>query len=449
MHRSHGTMRWLGMLACLPAVLLAACATTTGNGPAGQRTPTPKVSPTATGAPISGQHAYTPEQLRDAYGVTSLYKQGYTGKGQTVVVIDSFGSPALQQDMDAFDQKYGLPDITIQVIAPLGTKPFDNSDEMVGWAGETTEDVQIIHAIAPDAGIVVLTSPVAETEGTVGLPEFLQLEQYAVEHHLGTIVSQSWGASEYTLKDSASQQHLAKWNTFFQQATTQQGITFFAGSGDSGATDAANMATSRQDMVLVHAPTSSFPNDSPWVTSVGGTVLDPTTTGGYTDIAWGGSSDLGSGGGFSAFYSQPSYQQSLPSSIQSLAKGKRGLPDVASAAAVETGLGGIFGGGPFITNGTSAGGPLWSGLLAIANQMAGHSLGFINPALYQIGVSGKYAQDFRDVTQGNNSVYDDSGALIVQGYKAGPGWDAVTGWGVPVADHLLPDLIAATGGQTQ
>jgi subtilase family serine protease len=205
-------------------------------------------------------------------------------------------------------------------------------------------------------------------------------------------------------------------------------------------------------MQLVHAPTSSFPNDSPWVTSVGGTVLDPTTTGGYTDIAWGGLGpypEVGSGGGFSAFYSQPSYQQSLPASIQSLASGKRGLPDVASAAAIETGLGGIFGGGPFVTNGTSAGGPLWSGLMAIANQMAGHPLGYINPALYQIAASGKYAQDFRDVTQGNNSVYDENGELIVQGYNAGPGWDAVTGLGVPIADHLLPDLIAAAGGQTQ
>jgi subtilase family serine protease len=436
-------------VACLPPLLLAACSTT-GTSTGQQATPTVAATATANGTPIGGQHAYTPEQLRDAYGVTSLYKQGFTGKGQTVVVIDSYGSPVLQQDMDAFDQQYGLPKITIQVIAPLGTKPFDPTDEeMQGWAGETTEDVELIHAIAPDANIVVLTSPVDETEGTIGLPEFLQLEQYAVQHQLGTIISQSWGASEYTLKDSAGQQEIGQWNAFFQQATTQNHITFFAGSGDSGATDAANIATGRQNIQLVHAPTSSFPNDSPWVTSVGGTTLDPTSTGGYTDIAWGGSSEVGSGGGFSAFYAQPSYQQSLPASIQSLANHRRGLPDVASAADEQTGLNGILGGQPFITNGTSAGGPVWSGLMAIANQMAGHALGFINPAIYQIGASAKYAQDFRDVTQGNNTVYDQNHTLIVQGYNAGPGWDAVTGWGVPIADHLLPDLIAAAGGQAQ
>jgi subtilase family serine protease len=388
--------------------------------------------------------------MRDAYGVTSLYNKGDTGKGQTVVVIDSFGSPMLQQDMDAFDQQYGLPAITIQVLSPLGTKPFDpTNDEMVGWAGETTEDVELIHAIAPDANITVLTSPVDETEGTVGLPQFLQLEQYAVSHHLGNIISQSWGASEYTLKDSASQQQVQQWDTFFHQATTQQGITFFAGSGDSGATDAANIASNRGDIQLVHARTSSFPNDDSWVTSVGGTKLDPTSSGSYVDTAWGGGNDeSGSGGGFSAFFSQPSYQQSLPAATQSEAHGKRGLPDVASAADPNTGLNGILFGQPFITSGTSAGGPVWSGLLAIANQMAGHPLGFINPALYKIGASASYAQDFRDVTSGNNSVYSPTGDLIVQGYNAGPGWDPVTGFGTPIVDHLLPDLIAAVGSTT-
>src|SRR5205807_5291716 len=108
---------------------------------------------------------------------------------------------------------------------------------MVGWAGETTLDVQIIHAIAPGANIVVLTSPVSETEGVIGLPEFLQLEQYAIDHHLGNIISQSWGASEATLKDATGRKEVQKWDTFFQKATMQQGITFFAASGDNGATD--------------------------------------------------------------------------------------------------------------------------------------------------------------------------------------------------------------------
>src|SRR5947209_11597882 len=194
--------------------------------------------PDLSGYPTAGVDCYTPYQFRVAYGVEALMQKGFTGKGQTIVDIVSFGSPTLQQDMDAFDQRFGLPPIKIQIINPLGTRAFDPSNkDMTGWAGETTLDVQIIHAIAPDAGIVVLTSPISETEGTIGLPQFFQLEQYAVNHHLGYIVSHSWGASEATLNDAAGQQEIQKWDAFFHQETTQGGMTFFYFSGDHGATD--------------------------------------------------------------------------------------------------------------------------------------------------------------------------------------------------------------------
>src|SRR5581483_7814614 len=142
-------------------------------------------------------------------------------------------SPTLQQDMDLFNKQYGLPPIKLQILAPLGTKPFDQHDnDMVGWAYETSEDVQIIHAIAPDAGIIVMTSPVAETEGTIGLPEFLQLEQYAVKHHLGQIFSQSYVASEATLADRAGQALVKTYTDFYKQITTREGWTVVSGSGD-------------------------------------------------------------------------------------------------------------------------------------------------------------------------------------------------------------------------
>src|SRR5437588_12161252 len=202
--------------------------------------------PDLSGYPTAGVDCYTPYQFRVAYGVEALMQQGFTGKGQTIVDIVSFGSPTLQQDMDAFDQQFGLPPIKIQIMNPLGTMAFDPSNkDMTGWAGETTLDVQIIHAIAPDAGIVVLTSPVSETEGTIGLPEFLKLEQYALDHHLGSIVSQSWGASEVTLKDAAGQQEIQKWDAFFQKATTQQGITFLSSSGENGATASSTLPAQR------------------------------------------------------------------------------------------------------------------------------------------------------------------------------------------------------------
>lgn len=429
-------------------LLLTACSP---SGNAGNGTPTvstsiltPATSPTSK-SPTPTQNdlcpttlrsvpgCFTPHQLRVAYGVESLIERGFTGKGQTIVDIVSFGSPTLQQDMDVFDQEFGLPPIKIQVISPLDAtvKEYDPNGDKGGWAGETELDVQIIHALAPDAGIVVLTSPVAETEGTVGLPEFRQLVQYAIDHRLGNIISQSWGASEVTLKDAAGQAEIQKWDALFKKATTQQGITFFASSGDNGATDYVDLQATR----LSPTATTSFATDDPWVTSVGGTTIRRNGTS-TSETAW-----PDSGGGFSTFFPMPDYQKALPASVQSQFKNRRGVPDVSAAADPETGLAFYFQGEWTLTGGTSASAPLWAGLMAIANQMAGRSLGFINPGLYKLAGSSTYAQDFRDITVGDNS--QNTRGVNVQGYPAVSGWDAVTGLGSPNAEKLLPDLIAA------
>ena len=148
---------------------------------------------------------------------------------------NSFGSPTIAQDLQTFDADYGLPDPpSFTVLAPLGTVPFDptNSDQ-VGWAFETTLDVEWAHAIAPGADIVLLTIPVSETEGMQGMPEFLLLEQYALDHHLGKIISQSWGATENTLFTPAGQQVFEDFERFYQDAA-QQNVTVLASAGDVG-----------------------------------------------------------------------------------------------------------------------------------------------------------------------------------------------------------------------
>ncbi len=372
---------------------------------------------------------YTPYRFQLAYGLRSLLDKGYTGKGQTIIDIVSFGSPTLQKDMDVFSQQFGLPQTTIQVISPLNVKEYDPRGDKPGWASETTLDVQIIHAIAPDAKIVVLQSPVAETEGTIGLPEFRQLEQYVIDHKLGNIISQSWGASELTLQDSASQRELKLWNDLFQNGTTRHGITYFSSSGDAGATDYADLDGKQ----LAQVQTTSFAPDSPWVTSVGGTTL-LQKNGTFTERGW-----SGSGGGFSKFYQTPDYQKSLPASTQQQFNNRRGVPDVSAAADPYTGLAFYQAGAWSVAGGTSASAPLWSGIAAIANQVAGHPLGFINPALYKLAASGTYAQDFRDVTVGDNS----NPAARVKGFPAAQGWDPITGLGSPNAEKLIPDLIKA------
>jgi subtilase family serine protease len=434
----------------LVLLLISACAPSTGNSNGGTATPGPKktsqpgITPSQTPDNAAADicptdlsatpNCQTPHSLRVAYGVQSLIQRGFTGKGQTIVDIVSFGSPTLQSDMDTFDHQFGLPPITIKVIAPLNEKPYDPNNDRGGWGLETELDVEIIHAIAPDAAIVVLVSPVAETEGTVGLPEFLQLEQYALTHHLGNIISQSWGASEVTLKNAAGQAEIQKWDAFYKQAATQNGISIFSSSGDNGATDYTDLQASH----LSTTRTTSFPADDPWVTSVGGTSLR-RNGGTFSEIAWNMS-----GGGISSFFPEPSYQQMLPSSVQSEINHRRGVPDVSADANPATGLA-IFTAGHWdLGGGTSASAPIWAAILAIGDQMAGRSLGFINPTLYKLATSSHYTQDFHDITLGNNSV--NVNGVELKGFSATQGWDPITGLGSPNAEKLLPDLIAATHG---
>jgi len=435
---SHYTLPML-----LALVLLMGCGPITGANAQPGTTVTPNAtsnpSPQATAGNLDASKCpadlkniptcYTPQVFQAAYSVDKLIKQGITGKGQTIIDIVSFGSPTLKQDMDVYDKQFGLPTVNLQIIAPLNVKPYDPNGDRSGWAGETTLDVEVIHAIAPDAKIVVLVSPVAETEGTIGLPEFRQLEQYTIDHKLGNIVSQSWAASELTLEDTQGQQELQKWETFYQKATTQQGMTYLSSSGDNGATDYKDI----QAKHIASVPTTGFPTDSPWVTSVGGTTL--TRSGStFSEEAWNGS-----GGGFSRFYKTPSYQQALPAANQQQLKGRRGVPDIAGAADPRTGLVIYQGGSWIMVGGTSAAAPLWAGIVALANQVAGRPLGFINPALYKLAASSSYARDFRDVTAGDNT----NSQTNVQGYPAVAGWDPVTGLGAPRADNLVPDLVAA------
>ncbi|GLV57332.1 hypothetical protein KDH_41680 [Dictyobacter sp. S3.2.2.5] len=412
-------------------LLLAACSPQSVLGDGVQSTPTaaPGINSTDACPASIGQlpTCLTPTAMRKAYGIQSLYEKGYTGKGQTIIDIVSFGSPTIQQDMKVFDQTFNLPPVNLQVITPLNVPEYDPHHDKSGWADETTLDVQIIHALAPDAKIILLVSPVAETEGTVGLPEFRQLEQYTIDHKLGNIVSHSWGASELTFKDAKGQAELNAWNQLLEKATTQQGMTYFSSSGDNGATDYSDLNATK----LAHVQTTSFAASSPWVTSVGGTNL-VENHGTFKEVAW-----TGSGGGFSQFFSMPDYQKLLPAATQEQFKNRRGVPDVSAVADPFTGMAVYINGNWTQAGGTSASSPVWAAIMAIADQMAGRPLGFINPALYKIAASNSYRQAFRDITQGNN----DNPSVKVKGFETAAGWDAVTGLGTPNAEILVPALI--------
>ena len=223
-----------------------------------------------------GIPCYSPQEIQNAYGLAPILNAGYTGVGETIIIIVSFGSPTIARELKTFDADYGLPDPpSFTVLAPLGTVPFDPTDsDHVGWAFETTLDVEWAHAMAPGANIVLLTSPVSETEGVQGMPEFLLLERYALDHHLGKIISQSWGATENTLFAPAGRQVFQDFERFYQDAA-QQNVTVLASTGDSGSANVDSNGTTYP------FPTVIFPASSPLVTAVGGTSLYADTSGNY------------------------------------------------------------------------------------------------------------------------------------------------------------------------
>ena len=115
---------------------------------------------------------YEPTQVRRAYNLGPLLRKGINGKGQTIVIVDPFGSPTIGHDLAVFDKTFHLAaPPSLKVIRPGLVPPYNpNNSDMVGWAGETTLDVEWAHTMAPRASILLVETPVSETEGTVGFP---------------------------------------------------------------------------------------------------------------------------------------------------------------------------------------------------------------------------------------------------------------------------------------
>ena len=153
-----------------------------------------------------GISCYSPIQYQQAYDLNPLYSHGITGSGRTIAIVDSFGSPTIANDLHVFDQNYGLPDPALSIIQPAGAvPPFDNTDpDQRGWATETTLDVEYAHAVAPGAKILLVETPVAETEGVTGFPEIVAAENYVINHGLADVITQSFGATENTFPSKQS-----------------------------------------------------------------------------------------------------------------------------------------------------------------------------------------------------------------------------------------------------
>ena len=209
----------------------------------------------------TGFACYRPSQFQQAYDLRPLYARGLNGAGKTIIIVDSFGSPTIQSDLATFDRSFHLPPPPrFTVLQPVGpVPPFDPTNStMVGWAMETSLNVEYSHAMAPGANIVLLETPVAETEGTVGFPQIVAAENYAINHHLGDVISQSFGATEETFP---SPQAIFRLRSAYFNALVHH-VTVLASAGDTGVTNYSNVAgTLLYTRRVVGWPSSRPPGD--------------------------------------------------------------------------------------------------------------------------------------------------------------------------------------------
>ncbi|GAA2773863.1 S53 family peptidase [Kitasatospora cinereorecta] len=435
----------------------------------------------------AGRRCFAPQAVRAAYNLGPLYAGGFDGSGQTIAIVDAYGSDTMAHDLHVFDQAFGLQpmcgeegvtcapglptfsELHVQgspdTKAPPEKAKSPGQEDKSAWALEVALDVETAHAIAPKANILLVSTPTAETLGVQGFPQMMNAEQYVVDHHLATVISQSFASAEGAFGSAQSIENLRH----AYKSAAAGGVTVLGSSGDDGSMGSKKTPVGGKGGTTLPDPAVEWPASDPLVTGVGGTYLctDPNATSGRTADSASqpakcqanpGAAEVGwtfSGGGFSQVFDRPAYQSQLPAGSTPIGA-KRGVPDIGLQASSGTGAlvyvslprdgqGGLDCGGTpcsagwYDIGGTSLACPEWAGLVAIADQINGGGLGPINPALYRLAADpASYAADFYDITLGNNTA-DPS----VPGYPATTGWDPVTGLGTPNAAKLLPDLVAA------
>jgi subtilase family serine protease len=408
---------------------------------------------------------YKPAQLRGAYGIDNSLKAGYDGRGTTIAVVDAYASPTILADAQTYarrnDPRHPLR--SYQFSQSLSASyTFTEDCSAAGWYGEETLDVEAVHAMAPAANI--LYAGAASCQNT----DINAAVNSVVDNDLAQVITNSYGSTgEPTLVADFAEEH----QTFIQAAA--QGISVLFSSGDNG-----------DEIVNTGIRQVDYAASDPFVTAVGGTALAVGKNNNYLfEQGWGtGRSALtngkwdplpptylyGGAGGTSQLFIQPDYQKAaVPASIANyFGQGPhRAVPDIAMVGDTNTGFlvgqsqtfpDGTIRYSEYRIGGTSLSSPLLAGVVAVADQVNGGSLGFLNPKLYQlIGT-----EAFRDVDHGR-SVTDGvvrvdyiNGLDDTQGLRTTlrtlnqtgtiytrPGYDDVTGVGSPNGVSFLLGIV--------
>jgi subtilase family serine protease len=401
---------------------------------------------------------YTGAQLRAAYGAGS-----YTGKGVTVAITDAYASPTIAGDAATYAARHGDKSYQKGQLTQVLPGHYNSTEDCdaSGWYGEETLDVEAVHAVAPDAGIVYVAGASCNDD------DLLDALNKVVDHHLADIVSNSWGdIEEHETPDIA-----AAYDQVFLNGAVQ-GIGFYFSSGDDG----DNVASSGKKQV-------DTPGNSPWATSVGGTSLAVGKHDTYQfETGWGTEKGVlsedgkswttpaytsGAGGGTSSLYAQPFYQRGVVPNVLSQANGgsakMRVEPDIAAVADPNTGflvgqtqtfLDGSVKYGEYRIGGTSLAAPVIAAVQALTTQARhGVPIGFANPLIYSLYGTSAYhdvtdhpfgpqtLSEVRvDFANGENASDGTITSLRVLGRDASlaatRGYDDVTGVGTPTRHYV-------------
>jgi subtilase family serine protease len=350
-----------------------------------------------------GSHApyavcgYYPKQLESAYGETSLLNSGVDGRGVTVAITDAFAAPTMLFDANHYSSLHGLPTFKpgqYREIRPAKYNVTDPEDAQ-GWYGEEALDVESVHAMAPGAKVVFVSG----ADDVTGLDDAWA---QTIDNHVADIITNSWtdGTDDISL---LGQSYVNFYNEFSLEAALT-GITDNFSAGDDGDNSSGGADPASR--------TVEFPADEPYVTGVGGTSVEIGKQGQWVDEhGWSnsysqlsgntwdpappGAYSSGGGGGTSVLFGQPFYQRgNVPGSLSKVngATPMRVVPDISMPGDPNTGIRvgetQVFPDGTYYDEyrigGTSVASPLLAGVIAVADQRAGHSLGFVNPLYYSL-----------------------------------------------------------------